>query len=100
MKFHTAIQFLSGGAIVLAVNVFAAAPVSLQLHTDSQAEAKTNVVRLRGADARQQLLATAKLDSGMLVDVTRQVTYEAAPPDVARSEERRVGKECRSRWSP
>src|SRR5256886_15616416 len=25
---------------------------------------------------------------------------EAAPVDAARSEERRVGKECRSRWSP
>ena len=25
---------------------------------------------------------------------------EEAPKDVLRSEERRVGKECRSRWSP
>ena len=25
---------------------------------------------------------------------------EAAHPEFARSEERRVGKECRSRWSP
>ena len=25
---------------------------------------------------------------------------EARPPERARSEERRVGKECRSRWSP
>src|SRR6266566_4673750 len=25
---------------------------------------------------------------------------ECAPPGLARSEERRVGKECRSRWSP
>src|SRR5206468_9415168 len=25
---------------------------------------------------------------------------EAAPPSSVRSEERRVGKECRSRWSP
>src|SRR3989449_4778350 len=29
-----------------------------------------------------------------------EVTLEANPEDVTRSEERRVGKECRSRWSP
>src|SRR2546422_9920726 len=28
------------------------------------------------------------------------VLSEAKPPEPARSEERRVGKECRSRWSP
>src|SRR2546425_12575480 len=28
------------------------------------------------------------------------VRYDPANPAVARSEERRVGKECRSRWSP
>src|SRR2546421_4140626 len=26
--------------------------------------------------------------------------YDCVPPDRLRSEERRVGKECRSRWSP
>src|SRR3712207_4047587 len=31
----------------------------------------------------------------------RQLALDGEPPDViARSEERRVGKECRSRWSP
>ena len=28
------------------------------------------------------------------------VGYQSIPPDSPRSEERRVGKECRSRWSP
>ena len=28
------------------------------------------------------------------------LTYAALEPQAARSEERRVGKECRSRWSP
>jgi hypothetical protein len=84
-KSHTLIWWLSGWAVLLAANVFATAPVSLQLHTDSQTEKKTNVVvRLRGADARQQLLATAKLDSGMLLDVTRHVTYETAPTDIVK----------------
>src|SRR5688572_21531452 len=68
-----------------AVTGFAASPVSLRLHTDSAAEPKSNVViRLRGADARQQLLTTAKLDSGMEVDVTRHVTYEAAPAETVK----------------
>ena len=28
------------------------------------------------------------------------VAIQVAPTDLSRSEERRVGKECRSRWSP
>jgi hypothetical protein len=61
------------------------APVSLHLHIDSTAEVTTNViVRLRGADARQQLLTTAKADSGMLLDVTRQVTYETEPGGIVK----------------
>src|SRR5438034_6846348 len=31
---------------------------------------------------------------------TRSATWRASPSLVERSEERRVGKECRSRWSP
>ena len=70
---------------LLALSAFAAAPVSLHLHTDSTVEAKSNaVIRLRGADARQQLLATAKLDSGLPVDLTRHVTYEAAPAGIVK----------------
>jgi hypothetical protein len=62
-----------------------ATPVSLHLHTDSTAEATTNlIVRLRGADARQQLLTTAKSDAGMLLDVTRQVTYETEPAGIVK----------------
>src|SRR2546430_2346212 len=36
----------------------------------------------------------AKLDPNI------KTTYEGAPAGTGRSEERRVGKECRSRWSP
>src|SRR5258708_38879667 len=32
--------------------------------------------------------------------VTSKGTIQLRPEDAARSEERRVGKECRSRWSP
>ena len=31
--------------------------------------------------------------------IPAEITVKAAPPE-SRSEERRVGKECRSRWSP
>ncbi|MCI0748504.1 MAG: DUF1549 and DUF1553 domain-containing protein [Verrucomicrobia subdivision 3 bacterium] len=39
-------------------------------------------IRLRGGDARQQLLATATLESGSVLDVTRKVAYEASPANV------------------
>src|SRR3712207_8103244 len=43
-------------------------------------------------------------DAGVLrvggVDLWTDLLVEAVLPGVARSEERRVGKECRSRWSP
>jgi hypothetical protein len=42
------------------------------------------VLKLRGPDARQQMLATAKLADGSQRDATRQVTYEAAPAHVVR----------------
>ena len=34
------------------------------------------------------------------VTENRQITFEHLDPKSYRSEERRVGKECRSRWSP
>src|SRR2546422_10807310 len=39
--------------------------------------------------------------SGLASGMTESIKCENTPPDsVERSEERRVGKECRSRWSP
>src|SRR2546422_4330285 len=35
-----------------------------------------------------------------LRDATRQLNRLMQPRELSRSEERRVGKECRSRWSP
>lgn len=49
--------------------------VSLALH--ARTESDTNeVLRLRGSDSSQQLLATAILHTGALRDLTRHVTYE------------------------
>ena len=47
-----------------------------------------------GSTARQQRLLTT------LKDVPKDVKLYGLQPPVLRSEERRVGKECRSRWSP
>ena len=50
-------------------------------------------------DAHQSLIATRMTTEQMLpiVDKMDQVGFHAVE---CRSEERRVGKECRSRWSP
>jgi hypothetical protein len=51
--------------------------LNLQLHVRTD---KTNqTLRLQGADARQQLLVTAKQNSGALLDFTRKVTYDTLP---------------------
>ena len=51
-------------------------------------------------DAHQSLIATRLTTEQMLpiVDKMDKVGYHAV--ECWRSEERRVGKECRSRWSP
>src|SRR6266850_1792202 len=40
------------------------------------------VLRLRGADARQQLLVTASFRTGALRDYTREVSYQTSPAGV------------------
>jgi hypothetical protein len=65
----------------------AAKVTSLWLHVEaSPAEgggAAVVSLKLRGPDARRQLLATAALEGGALRDLTRDVKYEVAPPNVA-----------------
>jgi hypothetical protein len=56
---------------------------ALILHARSEGTGG-EVLRLRGPDARQQILATAKLADGSLRDVTRQVAYEVAPENVVK----------------
>ena len=57
-----------------------------------------------------KLLEKAGFDMSFMADKGRNLIFESPDnrfrfllvkaPDVTRSEERRVGKECRSRWSP
>ena len=41
-----------------------------------------------------------KINSDTVSTVSPSISHEVMGPDAMRSEERRVGKECRSRWSP
>src|SRR5262245_64470829 len=60
-------------------------PVGVVLHAGAEGGSPgSRALRLRGSDARQQVLATAKLSDGALRDVTRQVTYSVAPANVVK----------------
>src|SRR5438045_3836687 len=60
-------------------------PLSLEFQPLPAAEKSTPpVLRLLGKDARQQLLVTAKFDSGAVRDYTRRVSYSVSLPEVVR----------------
>src|SRR5947207_4528966 len=40
------------------------------------------VLRLRGADTRRQVIVTAQVDGGALLDYTRRVSYQATPAGI------------------
>ncbi len=60
----------------------------------------------RKTEAKQMMPSRNSLDEALgflaplIAEVGAEVTLEGEWPQVFRSEERRVGKECRSRWSP
>lgn len=58
-------------------------PVSLVLHARSDTGAGEKLV-LRGPDARQQLLVTAKIGNGAARDFTRHVSYDVVPAGIVR----------------
>jgi hypothetical protein len=64
------------GCIFLAAAAVAQ-PVNLQIEAAGKAD-----LTLRGKDAHQQLLVTAKLNDGALRDFTHKTTYSAAPAGV------------------
>src|SRR5436190_13890894 len=65
-----------------------AKPSNLQIRVPSLSQnsgQKTGEpLHLRGADARQQLLVTARSESGALRDYTRQVSYKVSPAGIVR----------------
>src|SRR5438105_9934857 len=78
---------VSGGSLAVAKET--AAPdlpgelTRLEVLAQTAAGAETNqVLRLRGADARQQLLVTASFSTGALRDYTREVSYQTFPAGV------------------
>ena len=59
--------------------------VATELFLNARTEpGASETLLLRGADARQQLLSTARLTNGTLQDVTRQATYDVTPAEVVR----------------
>jgi len=60
---------------------------------------RTNVDDVRGRADRAQSTADRAASSAEQAN-TRVAGVEHSVEDLRRSEERRVGKECRSRWSP
>src|ERR1051325_5555880 len=80
-----ALTSVSATADVSAVPDHALKLVELQFQPLPAADKVTPpVLHLRGKDARQQLLVTAKFDSGPVRDYTRRVSYSVSPPDVVR----------------
>ena len=57
-------------------------------------------VAMRSAGASYETVAKAGGGIVATVKATRAASADALEQATARSEERRVGKECRSRWSP
>src|SRR5438445_3821480 len=77
----------SGGFLALAKETAgldsSAELTHLELFAQTAASTGTNqVLRLRGADARQQLLVTATFSTGGLRDYTREVSYQTSPAGV------------------
>ena len=57
--------------------------LSLTLHARTEGT-EGEKLTLRGPDARQQLLVTAKIGNGAIRDLTHSVSYDAAPPGIVR----------------
>ena len=81
--------------LIMSVLFFTLSILSLASNSSNEGYiASFNILRL--GDSKKDIPQTAKLLQGF--DIVGLV--EIMNRDVLRSEERRVGKECRSRWSP
>ena len=55
---------------------------------------------LDDAKYREMYARSIKDPNGFWAEHAKRLDWIKAPTKIKRSEERRVGKECRSRWSP
>jgi hypothetical protein len=71
------LPLLLSSSVLLAAQAPDGKPQSLQIEATG-----APTLTLRGKDARQQLIVTAKLDGDALRDFTRKVTYQASPDGI------------------
>ena len=68
-------------------------PAALSLRARTEAGA-SETLKLRGSDARQQLLATMRLTNGALRDVTRAVSYDVTPASIVKVDKGGARRSC------
>ena len=75
---------------------------SIRHHLHTLEPAVAEEVAAAAAAAEEEEVVVAAAASEVALEAVEQVPYTTHTPTCkpARSEERRVGKECRSRWSP
>ena len=89
----------------VALLAFAVGQLSMAEKTDPNIERLLKVAKQKKAaeekEARKQELMNSVVEEGEVpVTVSPSISTPAVSGSTTRSEERRVGKECRSRWSP
>ena len=89
--------FRSGGVMVEVYN-----DVALRCCPITRSEAQAMIAEVKGARLLRGFRGRPAADLEALADTLVRVSHLAMHLEgqLARSEERRVGKECRSRWSP
>jgi hypothetical protein len=79
----TVIALLVGSSALPAAQKAKSVPLKV-ISLEIQAGVAVQSLRLSGADARQQVLVTAKLEDGRSQDVTRTVAYEIRPSGIVK----------------
>ena len=78
------VAFAFGAKLNAASKPQAATPKIVSLQFEVSGVNASNTLRLRGGDARRQLLVTAKLDDGSARDYTRAVKFEVKPANIVK----------------
>src|ERR1039458_7428893 len=102
---HRAISFFRVACSFLLQGILIMSNLSTSAASNNTFGSQPNVQTPRAADGSQPLADILRYISGGWDDLTRTMTRCESLTDIKtdeepRSEERRVGKECRSRWSP